>query len=81
MGAAAAWSSTRRRQRPDSRPGSPAVEQSVAALTHFIGADLRPDLGAGALAREQDVYGQADSAKQNKDVSDGKGGKENLAEG
>ena len=59
-----------------------AVEQSVAALTHFIGADLRPDLGAGALAREQDIYGQADSAKQNKDVSDGKGGgKENLAEG
>ncbi len=58
-----------------------AVEQSVAALTHFIGADLRPDLGTGALAREQDIYGQADSAKQNKDVADGKGGKENLAEG
>ena len=57
------------------------MEQSVAALTHFIGADLRPDLGAGALAREADVYGQADSAKQNKDVADGKGGKEILAEG
>jgi hypothetical protein len=58
-----------------------ALEQSVAALTHFIGADLRPDLGAGALVREADVYGQADSAKQGKDVADGKAGKENLAEG
>jgi Subtilase family len=58
-----------------------ALEQTVAALTHFIGADLRPDLGAGALAREADVYGQADSAKQGKDVADGKASKENLAEG
>jgi hypothetical protein len=51
-----------------------AVEQSVAALTHFIGADLRPDLGSGALAREADIYGQADSAKQEKDSKE-------LAEG
>ena len=58
-----------------------AVEQSVAALTHFIGVDLRPDLGFGALARESDIYGQADSAKQNKDLADVKGSKENLAEG
>jgi hypothetical protein len=58
-----------------------ALEQSVAALTHFIGADLRPDLGAGALAREADLFGQADSAKQGKDVADAKAGKENLAEG
>jgi Subtilase family len=60
-----------------------AVEQTVAALTHFIGADLRPDLGSGALAREADIYGQADSAKQDKDSKDlaeVKSGKENLAE-
>ncbi|HEU4997808.1 MAG TPA: S8 family serine peptidase [Lapillicoccus sp.] len=57
-----------------------AVEQSVAALTHFIGADLRPDLGSGALAREADIYGQADSAKQEKDAKDLKD-KETLAEG
>jgi hypothetical protein len=54
-----------------------AVEQSVAALAHFIGSDLRPDLGSGALSREVDVQGQADAAKQGKDLKD----KENLAEG
>ena len=53
-----------------------AVEQSVAALAHFIGCDLRPDLGSGALSREADVQGQADQAKQGKDLKD----KENLAE-
>ncbi|MEO7236315.1 MAG: S8 family serine peptidase [Lapillicoccus sp.] len=53
-----------------------SVEQSVAALAHFIGSELRPDLGSGALSREADVQGQADQAKQGKDLKD----KENLAE-
>lgn len=54
-----------------------AIESSVAALAHFIGADLRPDLGGGALTREQDLFDQADLAKDQKDLKD----KENLAEG
>ncbi len=49
-----------------------AVEQSVAALTHFIGADLRPDLGSGALAREADLSGGADAPKSAKDAKDAK---------
>lgn len=53
-----------------------ALESSVAALAHFIGADLRPDLGGGALTREQDLFGQASVAKDQKDLKD----KENLAE-
>ncbi len=48
-----------------------AVEQSVAALTHFIGADLRPDLGSGALAREADLTAP-DAAKSGKDAKDAK---------
>ena len=53
-----------------------AVEQSVAALAHFIGADLRPDLGAGALSREADVAAQSDPSKPNKDAKDAKEMKE-----
>ena len=49
-----------------------AVEQSVAALSHFIGADLRPDLGSGALAREADLSGGADASKSAKDAKDAK---------
>lgn len=47
-----------------------ALEDSVAAIAHFIGADLRPDLGSGALNREPDVYGQATDAKGQKDYKD-----------
>ena len=54
-----------------------ALEESVAALTHFISSGLRPDLGGGALTREPDLWDQASSAKQHKDMKD----KENLAEG
>ena len=54
-----------------------ALESSVAALAHFIGADLRPDLSGGALTREPDLMGQATAAKGHKDLKD----KENLAEG
>jgi hypothetical protein len=62
------------------------VEQSVAALAHFIGSDLRPDLGSGALSREADVAGQSaayDQARGSKDAKDGKDlkDKEHLAEG
>jgi hypothetical protein len=53
------------------------IEQTVASLVHFIGADLRPDLGSGALGREADVQAQARDAKQYKDLKD----KENLADG
>ena len=49
-----------------------AVEQSVAALTHFIGADLRPDLGSGALAREADLSAEPDAPKSFKDSKDSK---------
>lgn len=55
------------------------IEQTVASLVHFIGADLRPDLGSGALSREVDVQAQALDAKQYKDGKDLKD-KENLAE-
>jgi hypothetical protein len=54
-----------------------ALESSVAALVHFIGADLRPDLGGGALTREPDMADQAQLAKDQKDMKD----KENLADG
>jgi hypothetical protein len=54
-----------------------ALESSVAALVHFIGADLRPDLGGGALTREPDMSDQAQVAKDQKDMKD----KENLADG
>jgi hypothetical protein len=54
-----------------------ALEGSVAALVHFIGADLRPDLGSGALSREPDMVDQAATAKNQKDLKD----KETLAEG
>jgi hypothetical protein len=54
-----------------------ALEGSVAALAHFISGSLRPDLSGGALTREPDLWDQASSAKQQKDMKD----KENLAEG
>jgi len=54
-----------------------ALEDSVAALAHFIGAELRPDLGSGALNREPDLFDQAATAKDQKDMKD----KETLAEG
>ena len=53
------------------------LEQSVAALSHFISADLRPDMGASALSREQDLQAlsegmaaQSEAAKASKDVRD-----------
>lgn len=53
------------------------LEQSVAALSHFIPAELRPDLGGSALNREEDIQAlssemtaQADEAKAMKDVRD-----------
>ena len=53
------------------------LEQSVAALSHFIPADLRPDMGASALSREQDLQAlsegmaaQSEAAKASKDVRD-----------
>lgn len=53
------------------------LEQSVATLSHFISADLRPDLSASALSREQDLQAlsfamaeQTDAEKANKDVRD-----------
>ena len=42
------------------------------ALTHFIGADLRPDLGSGALAREADLSAEPDAPKSFKDSKDSK---------
>ncbi|MET0997198.1 MAG: S8 family serine peptidase [Marmoricola sp.] len=53
-----------------------ALEDSVAALVHFIGAELRPDLGSGALNREPDLNNQAATAKGQKDLKD----KESLAD-
>ena len=53
-----------------------AVEQSVAALTHFIGADLRPELGSGALAREADLSAEPDAPKSFKDSKDSKDSKD-----
>jgi hypothetical protein len=53
------------------------LEEAVSALTHFISAELRPDLSVGALNREADLWGDAD---QSKSVKDGKD-KEHLAEG
>ncbi len=53
------------------------LELSVAALSHFISADLRPDMGASALSREQDLQAlsegmaaQSEAAKASKDVRD-----------
>jgi subtilisin family serine protease len=34
-----------------------AIESELAALSHFIGSELRPDLSQGALANEQDFAG------------------------
>jgi hypothetical protein len=34
-----------------------ALEQTVSELMHFIGGELRPDLGAGALGDEPDLGG------------------------
>ena len=53
------------------------LEQNVAALSHFIPAALRPDMGASALNREEDILalanemsGNAEAAKAAKDVRD-----------
>lgn len=53
------------------------LEQSVAALSHFIPAELRPDLGTSALNREEDLQtlsdemtAQTEEAKAIKDVRD-----------
>ena len=42
-----------------------ALEQAVAQLSHFIGGELRPDLGAGALGDEPyvDPYGKGTMEK------------------
>lgn len=50
------------------------LEQSVATLSHFIAADLRPDLGASALNREQDL--QALSAEMTAHTEEAKAGKD-----
>jgi hypothetical protein len=54
-----------------------AVEGAVTELLHFISGDLRPDLGQGALAQEQDLRAisqeldkNASDAKQAKDAKD-----------
>jgi Subtilase family len=53
------------------------LEQTVAALSHFIPAELRPELGASALNHEQDLQAlqqemqaNVDEAKALKDVRD-----------
>ena len=53
------------------------LEQSVAALSHFIPAALRPDMGASALNREADIQAASnemtantEAAKAAKDVRD-----------
>ena len=38
---------------PEERLGR--LEDAVTRLSHFIGADLRPDLSSGALTEEPDV--------------------------
>ncbi|XMO86398.1 hypothetical protein AAFN75_16550 [Algibacter sp. AS12] len=44
------------------------IEQSLSALTAFIGSDLRPDLSSGALTNEQDIAAMQE--KMNKDIAD-----------
>ncbi|MEP3839139.1 MAG: hypothetical protein ABJM36_15960 [Algibacter sp.] len=44
------------------------IEQSLSALTAFIGSDLRPDLSTGALTNEQDIAAMQE--KMNKDIAD-----------
>lgn len=53
------------------------LEQSVSALSHFIPAELRPDLGASALNQEQDLQAlydqmnaQSDDAQEMKNLRD-----------
>lgn len=46
------------------------LEQAVSELAHFIGGELRPDLGGSALTREDDVDAQITAAKQAKDAKD-----------
>ena len=47
------------------------LEQSVAGLIHFIGADLRPDLSSSALSNDgQDLSGGDEQAKSYKDQKD-----------
>lgn len=50
------------------------LEQAVGELAHFIGPELRPDLGAGALSGEDDV--QALSAELEKNAADAKQAKD-----
>jgi hypothetical protein len=61
------------------RPGDPtggveqrlaAVEQALGELVHFIGTELRPDLGQSALQGQGDLAGGARSAKDQKDQKD-----------
>jgi hypothetical protein len=46
-----------------------ALEQLLGSLAPYIGQQLRPDLGAGALGNEPDVGAQQE--KMNKDIADG----------
>ena len=53
------------------------LEQGLAALSHFIPGELRPDLGSSALNQEEDIQAlyhqmtaQAEEAKATKDVRD-----------
>lgn len=53
------------------------LEQGLAALSHFIAGDLRPELGASALNGEEDLQAlsgemgaQAEEAKASKDIRD-----------
>lgn len=69
------------------RPGGPEadlaarvaqLEGTVAQLTHFIGQQLRPDLGQAALAHEPDAAAlEAMSAELEKQAVDAKGAKDN----
>ncbi len=50
-----------------------SLEQSVQSLTHFITAELRPDLSSSAFSGEQDVLkAQALSTELQKQASDAK---------
>jgi len=53
------------------------LEQSVSALSHFIPAELRPDLTGSALNQEQDLQAlydelnaRSEEAKEMKDIRD-----------
>lgn len=46
------------------------LEDAVSQLTHFIGAELRPDLRRGSLRAESDLQREADEARRAKDLQD-----------